>query len=137
MLKTFSVVLLAVLLAACATTGQSSDSFRQSTMKIVNTMAVHTSDYLKTFTEAQTIDSAQESVKSNLKDPNSAQFQNVRIVSFGSGKVICGRVNAKNSYGGYGGFKKFVASPFNAVIERKGSEVDEIANTGLNAACSY
>lgn len=44
--------------------------------------------------------STKEVVKSSLKDPQSAQFQNV------SG--YCGEVNSKNSYGGYGGFKKYI-----------------------------
>jgi hypothetical protein len=39
-----------------------------------------------------------------LKDPLSAQFQLVRQPA---GK-ICGRYNAKNSYGGYTGFEPFV-----------------------------
>lgn len=41
-------------------------------------------------------------VKNSLKDPDSAQFQDV--------KGYCGEVNAKNSYGGYTGFKKFYIS---------------------------
>lgn len=41
-------------------------------------------------------------VLSSLKDPSSAQFQNV--------KGSCGEVNAKNSYGGYIGFRKFYVS---------------------------
>lgn len=38
-------------------------------------------------------------VKSSLKDPDSAEFQNI--------KGYCGEVNARNSYGGYTGFDKF------------------------------
>ena len=41
-------------------------------------------------------------VKNTLKDPDSAQFQNI--------EGYCGEVNAKNSYGGYIGFKKFYIS---------------------------
>ncbi|MFW1945771.1 hypothetical protein ACG93R_19995 [Acinetobacter guillouiae] len=39
-------------------------------------------------------------VKDQLKDPQTAEFKNVK------GK--CGEVNAKNSYGGYIGYKRFV-----------------------------
>ena len=47
-----------------------------------------------------------------LKDPASAQIR-ITIDKSGSGagsqsRVICGRFNAKNSYGGYVGYKKFV-----------------------------
>lgn len=41
-------------------------------------------------------------VLDSLKDPSSAEFQNV--------KGYCGEVNAKNSYGGYTGFKSFYIS---------------------------
>lgn len=44
----------------------------------------------------------QDVVKSLLKDPNSAEFQNM--------DGVCGEVNSKNSFGGYTGFKKFVVS---------------------------
>ena len=44
----------------------------------------------------------EERVRNSLKDPQSAQFQNV--------KGYCGEVNAKNSYGGYTGFKQFYVS---------------------------
>lgn len=46
-------------------------------------------------------------VVNQLKDPDSAQFRNLRVVS--GGAALCGEVNAKNSYGGYTGFKSFVA----------------------------
>lgn len=41
-------------------------------------------------------------VKQQLKDPDSAQFKDV--------KGQCGLVNSKNSYGGYTGFKRFYVS---------------------------
>ena len=43
---------------------------------------------------------AKKAVESQLKDPDSAKFQNL--------DGICGEVNAKNSFGAYGGFKKFI-----------------------------
>lgn len=42
-----------------------------------------------------------------LKDPDSAVFKDVWHV--GGGRALCGQVNAKNSYGGYSGFRPFVA----------------------------
>lgn len=47
---------------------------------------------------------AREAVKGTLKDPDSAKFQNERI----SGLLVCGEVNAKNSYGGYTGYKRYI-----------------------------
>src|SRR5690606_1839783 len=44
---------------------------------------------------------ARELVTANLKDPDSAKFRNQ--------KGVCGEVNAKNSFGGYAGFVRFIA----------------------------
>jgi len=57
-------------------------------------------------------DSAIEEMKNlallQLKDPDSATFKDFAEVT-GNGKYIrCGKVNAKNSFGGYTGFKTFV-----------------------------
>ena len=47
-------------------------------------------------------------VKANLKDPDSAEFRNQR--------GMCGEVNAKNSFGGYNGFKRFMAASEELVV---------------------
>lgn len=46
-------------------------------------------------------------VLDSLKDPESAQFKNLRLVKGEGGEALCGEVNAKNSYGGYIGFSQF------------------------------
>jgi hypothetical protein len=51
------------------------------------------------------IDDAKKAIEAGLKDPLSAQYQNV--IEYGGG-VVCGAVNAKNSMGGYVGFKPFI-----------------------------
>ncbi len=45
----------------------------------------------------------ERSVKSILKDPDSSQFRHLG--------EHCGWVNAKNSFGGYTGFTRFIANP--------------------------
>lgn len=50
------------------------------------------------------IEQAKKAVRFNLKDPDSAQFRNIRQPSTG---VVCGEVNAKNAMGGYVGFQRF------------------------------
>ncbi|QFU25272.1 hypothetical protein FS418_11180 [Shewanella sp. YLB-09] len=71
-----------------------------------------TDSYNKT-TSAKKIawmDKGKNAVKQRLKDPNSAEFRNVYFHR-GSDNipVTCGEVNSKNSFGGYGGFQKFVS----------------------------
>lgn len=53
-----------------------------------------------------------EAVKNHLKDPNSAQFSNLYEGHSVDGRrhEVCGAVNAKNSFGGYIGFRRFVAT---------------------------
>jgi len=57
------------------------------------------------------VERGKDAVRAKLKDPDSAQFRNVR---FHRGKdgvpMTCGEVNSKNSFGGYGGFQKFVSA---------------------------
>jgi len=70
--------------------------------------------YKVSSTESQRLDAIEQAkqkgmelVRSALKDPVSAQFEDVRAAD-GEG-VVCGLVNAKNSYGGYTGFKIFLS----------------------------
>ena len=51
---------------------------------------------------------AEESVKARLKDAGSAQFRSVAIRQYKGAPLVCGEVNAKNSFGGYGGYQKFI-----------------------------
>ena len=51
--------------------------------------------------------SAKSAVKEKLVDPASSQFKNVSKKSV----AYCGEVNAKNSMGGYTGFRRFHAFP--------------------------
>jgi hypothetical protein len=54
---------------------------------------------------------ARKSILSELKDPGSAQFRDVRKGTDEDRARICGQVNSKNGYGGYVGFQKFVYFP--------------------------
>lgn len=51
-------------------------------------------------------DDAKDSVKEILIDPESATFRNILVSEAG----VCGEVNAKNSFGGYTGYKIFFYS---------------------------
>lgn len=50
---------------------------------------------------------ARENAKGRLKDPDSAQFRNQFV---GKKGVPCGEVNSKNSFGGFTGYQRFIAS---------------------------
>ncbi len=57
---------------------------------------------------SEQIEFAKERAGYDLKDPSSAQFRDLYTISRGMGDdIICGEINAKNSYGAYVGFRKF------------------------------
>lgn len=60
---------------------------------------------------------AKDAMTASLKDPASAKYQDVMAHRYQSGYVFCGAVNAKNGFGGYMGFTRFVALPGMAVLE--------------------
>lgn len=133
------IACIAMILTACAANGQRlGDKLRDTAMNQAIEFANSTRNYLLNNSEESAIQLAKESVQLGLKDPESAQFRNVRLVGYNGSKVICGEVNAKNSYGGYVGHKKFIASPSGAKVESYGNkyaEFDRIDNIGLVDAC--
>lgn len=49
-----------------------------------------------------------DAIRAKLKDPDSAQFRNVQFYS-AVAPVTCGEVNAKNGFGGFSGYERFIA----------------------------
>ena len=74
---------------------------------------------------AETIIAAERAVRRELKDPDSAQFKDVRAnYTEEFGVVACGRVNAKNEFGGYTGFRRFVSSGKTVILEGRDNIAD-------------
>ena len=132
-----------VILSACATSSGSYQSpvvqMRNISLNIVKIYSESVAQSLARMPKDEILESGKQSVASKLKDPLSAQFRNVRLVKYLDGAVICGQVNAKNSYGGYVGFTDFVGSAYSATLRDSSSkylEVIQAANAGLDTACS-
>jgi hypothetical protein len=52
---------------------------------------------------------AKARISQDFKDPRSAQWRGIIVTNRNSNRlVVCGEVNATNSYGGYVGFKRFL-----------------------------
>lgn len=74
---------------------------------------------------AETIVAAERAVRGELKDPDAAQFRDVRAnYTEEFGVVACGRVNAKNELGGYTGFRRFVSSGKSVILEGRDNVAD-------------
>jgi hypothetical protein len=140
------VFLIAVALAGCAPIAARNNyvnamsNLRSASSDTITAYARDVALYIKTNGEAGVIDVATKSLARSLKDPDSARFQNVRLAESSFGKVVCGEANAKNSYGGYTGFKRFVAGTNGSTFYNTDTRYPEIsaeANSGLIAACGY
>ena len=64
--------------------------------------------------EAAFMEMAHKALLSSLRDPDSAKLENPRIMVYKEGEPLpytyVGKVNAKNAYGGYTGYKAFEVS---------------------------
>ncbi|HEY0464572.1 MAG TPA: hypothetical protein VGC79_10200 [Polyangiaceae bacterium] len=58
--------------------------------------------------ESNWIEVGKDAVRAKLKDPDSATFRNAVFRRHGAAPLACGEVNAKNSFGGKGGFQRFI-----------------------------
>jgi hypothetical protein len=56
-----------------------------------------------TMTDEQALAQAKTALLANLKDPESAKISDMRRVESNGASFVCGRVNSKNSFGGYTG----------------------------------
>jgi hypothetical protein len=56
------------------------------------------------------VSKAKAILTANYKDPESVQFKDLIVAKTIISRALCGSVNAKNSYGGYIGFKNFYIS---------------------------
>jgi len=67
--------------------------------------------------------SVKDAVSYLLKDPDSAQFRNIKFINIllnGREQIFsCGEVNSKNSYGGYAGYQLFFTSDKEVKIGRE------------------
>jgi hypothetical protein len=66
-------------------------------------------------------------VSPHLKDPASAHYRNITYRTRNSLPVLCGEVNARNSFGGYTGFEYFVA--MGNLVQIGGREMHDLWNT--------
>jgi hypothetical protein len=63
------------------------------------------------FQDAKSKMQAEDAIKVQLRDPNSAQFKDEIVLSKHGDPtdvIVCGYVNAKNGFGGRDGFERFV-----------------------------
>ena len=62
------------------------------------------------------IATAKQKIERQLRDPGSAQYRDV-TVRRARLPMVCGEVNAKNAYGGYVGFRRFMVTEKTTLLE--------------------
>lgn len=87
------------------------------------------------------INKAEQAVLSQMKDPDSAKFKDVSVLTSPTGATyICGFVNGKNSFGGYNGYKQFIYTPStgNMLIANQGNDEQtrEMMTVTVSAICA-
>ncbi len=81
---------------------------------------------------AETIVAAEQAVEGELKDADAAQFRDVCAnYTEEFGVVACGRVNAKNEFGGYTGSRRFVSGGKSVILEGLDNVADAWAGACL------
>ena len=140
---TITIILAAAnLLTACATYDPDANMYPDLRAAALNAVTQYTAEVKASSAkdgEEKTFAAAQAAAKRLLKDPDSATFRSLRISKYNGFEVVCGEINAKNSYGGYVGYNKFVAGTTGATIFATDTEYPDIAdaeNTGIGAACN-
>ncbi len=62
---------------------------------------------------------AQREITRLLKDPDSAKFGDAYVSRKGAVPVVCGTVNARNSFGGMGGAQRFMSNAGMSALEEQ------------------
>lgn len=115
----------------------SNNELRSLSIKQAQTIS-ESNEVVRNISDEKLIEIASSVTADGLKDPSSAQFRRVNIKNYNGNRIVCGEVNGKNSYGGYVGFRKFMAGVSGFFIEETSSKYPEInrdANAGLTLAC--
>ena len=140
--KTFAFVA-ATALAGCAYGPRNFDAANSHLVNLsyqsVYAIGAEVSEYLKTNSQDDAIAKGKEAVANGMKDPFSAVFKDLRLMKFRDMYVTCGQVNAKNSYGGYVGFRDFVAgiSKYDAYdTDTKYPAITAASNKAIKDACN-
>lgn len=73
---------------------------------------------------------SKKALEAGLKDPDSAKYKDVHAYRYNlKGKnvyVFCGEIDAKNGFGGYTGYERFVATPAIAATESEMKDMDKL-----------
>jgi len=83
-------------------------------------------------------EAVESGVRAGLKDPGSAIFGSMAAAAGQHGQfVVCGYVNAKNSFGGYTGDQLFIAKRVDDVFVTLGTADDDFKVDAFTDECRF
>jgi hypothetical protein len=128
-----NTILVALLLCgACAQPNNSETTQADAGSAGSETSSSDKPDYSDAGKQVAWIERGKEAIKAKLRDPDSAQFRDVKFHSGGGVPLACGEVNANNGFGGKAGYERFVAAGDSlAVLESEmtsSTEMDQVWN---------
>lgn len=136
---------LTLALGACATPvvhNTDDDSVarvRESSMKMISASIEAGKLLAPNGPDSRLIEETKGLLVGKLKDPDSALFRNIKVVTRPDGKLVCGEINAKNSLGGYVGYKPFIGGfviDLNDLSKIKRNRSEEFYNRMVDAYVS-
>lgn len=148
MLKTALVGVISVLLHGCFAGNSyvgipANDQFHDNHIPAVQQQTQKPIESVRTISDEEAFSKARRTVVSQLKDPYSAVFGELfrttsRNVRGEPTDVVCGKVNAKNSFGGYTGMKGFVfmVEHESAYLADSGGTLGDLGYTVYRRFCS-
>ena len=108
------IIALILLTAACGSSDSSSASHEDG-------KSDRSPEGNGTVKELTYIDLNEDKIRQKLKDPESAKFRNSRVF-YAVAPIVCGEVNAANSFGGKNGFQRFVSGGTVQALEEEMAE---------------
>lgn len=116
------------------------DAFFESRGQFITAIEASTLPAIYALSDADTdriIREAKGAVEQDLRDPMSVQYRNLQVFA-GPLMTVCGEVNAKNAYGGYVGFRRFVVAGGTLILEDPAAPpaVRSVEGQLLSSLCS-
>jgi len=89
------------------------------------------------FAKDDFVENAKKVVADRMKDPESVKFRNLKTIKDDGLRLLCGDVNAKNSYGAYIGYAPFVSNPVGFVYIGRDSVSIQVLHDRYGKQCNF
>ena len=121
--KSLLLAVALLLMSGMSFSAELSKELYQSNLNVIQALSRVHALQSKGISKNAVLKKAVDSLKNKMKDPDSVKIRELKIVKYQGGEIICGEFNAKNSYGAYVGYKRFIAGGEVAQVEENQPEM--------------